>query len=103
LRAIDLNSASELWRFPIEESYRRFVLTYSTRRKAFVASHSRDGQFGLLTISPQDGKLMCSSPVENWFGGFFGDGEFFVDSQGSTYSVETGQMLLHRLFEARCS
>lgn len=103
LRAIDLKSASEIWRFPAEDAHKCHALAYSPRRKAFVACHSRNGGFGLLTISPDDGHSVCSGTVERWSGAFFGDGEFFVDCQGSTYSVETGQMLLHRLFEARSS
>ncbi len=101
LRAIDLKSSSEIWQFPIEEAHKCYALAYSTKRKAFVVCHDRNGQNNILIISPRDGKSVYSGTVELWYGEFFGGGEFFVETDGSTYSVETGQMLLHRLFEAR--
>lgn len=101
LRAVDLKSSSEIWRFPIEDAHKCHALAYSKKRRAFVTCHTRDGQYSLLTILPHDGKSVCSGTVERWSGEFFGGGEFFVDKDGSTYLVENGQMVLHRLFEAR--
>jgi len=99
LRAIGLRDFVQVWQLPTDDAHTCEALAYSQKRNAFVVAREKSSKRQFQDINAATGT--GSSPRGNVVAGrgaFFGDADYFVDAQGTTYSVASGKKLKEAIF-----
>lgn len=99
LRAIGLRDFVQVWQLPTDDAHTCKALAYSQRRDAFMVAREKSSRCQFQEIDAATGT--GSSPrgsVDVSRGTFFGDADYFVDAQGTTYSVVSGKKLQETVF-----